>query len=102
MKTVHRNKSEPAKLPGVWLGINERIEEVLIGTYKGVVKCRTVSRMSSDMQWDPKMVAKLQGVPWEVVPGKFGISVPVEIRDDGVIVNAEDDDQEVREQVDEE
>ena len=36
MKIVHRSKGEVAKLPGIWLGINERIEETLIGTHRGV------------------------------------------------------------------
>lgn len=38
MKTVHRSKGEPAKLPDIWLGVNERTEEVLVGTNKGVVQ----------------------------------------------------------------
>ena len=42
---VHRNKGMPAKRTGVWLGISERTEEVLIGTKRGVVNCRTVERL---------------------------------------------------------
>ena len=40
LKTVHRNKGIPAKRIGTWLGINERIDETLVGTKRGVVKCR--------------------------------------------------------------
>ena len=92
MKTVHRNKGEPAKLPGVWLGINERTEEVLVGTHKGIVKCRTVSRLSKDQCWDAAMVNRMKGVPWEVVPGRPGVAIPVEIQDNGDVTIAEDDD----------
>ena len=87
MKTVHRSKGELAKFLGVWLGINERTEETLIGTSRGIVKCRIVSRMSEDKRWDAKMVVQMGGFPWEVVPGKQGILVPVEIREDGDVVD---------------
>ena len=56
METVHRNKGEPAKLFGVWFGANERTEEVLAGTYKGVVKRRIASRFSKEQCRDDPMI----------------------------------------------
>ena len=36
------------------------------------------------------MISQIIGVLWEAVPGKFGMLVPVDIEDDGTIVNADD------------
>ena len=47
MRTAKSSKGEPAKKVGIWLGVIERIEEMIIGTRNGVIKCRTVSRLSS-------------------------------------------------------
>ena len=90
MKTIHRNKGDPAKLLGIWLGINERTEEVLVGTMEGVIKCRTNSRMSADKCWDPKLVKGMRGVPWEAVPGKPGVPIPVEIKNNGAVVDGDE------------
>ena len=68
------------------MGIRDESGETVIGTDKGVVKCRTVSRMCSELQWDLRMVTQMQGVPWEVVPGKLGTPVLVEIRNDGTLI----------------
>ena len=91
MMTVKRQKGEPAKLPGIWLGVNERTEENLIGTEKGVLKCRTVSRLTSDRAWDKEMVTQMKGVPWNLVPGREDSRIPVEINEDGVVVDGGDE-----------
>ena len=46
MKTATSSKGEPARRAGVWLGIIERTEEVIIGTREGVTKCRIVCRLA--------------------------------------------------------
>ena len=89
-------------MPGIWLGINERTEEVLVGTSNGVVKCRTVNRMSEDNRWDAKMVTQMRGLPWEPVPGKPGIPVPVGIRDDGTVADGQDTEEARKVTIDEE
>ena len=50
-QTVKCSKGVLAKRPGIWFGASERAEETLIGTTRGVVKCRTVSRMPEGEQW---------------------------------------------------
>ena len=45
LTTVKRSKGEPVKKTGIYLGTNERTEESLIGTARGVVKCRSLDRM---------------------------------------------------------
>ena len=37
------------------IGVNARTEEVLVGTTKGVVKCRTVRRFPEEQRWDYKL-----------------------------------------------
>ena len=84
MKTATSSKGVPARKAGIWLGVIERTEEMIIGTKDGVVKCRTVSRMSKDDQWNGEMVVHMKGLPWELVPGKRSMHIPVDINDDGI------------------
>ena len=83
LKIVHRNKGMPAKRIGVWLGISERTEEVLIGTRRGVVKCRTVERLGDKDRWSRHNVLEMTGTPWEPVSGKDDHHIPVDIADNG-------------------
>ena len=43
LKTTKSNKGEAVRKIGVWLGTIERTEETLIGTTRGIIKCRAVS-----------------------------------------------------------
>ena len=83
MKTVHTNRGEPIRKQGLWLGVIERTEETSIGTPDGVIKCRTMNRLPKGNQWDPAMIFSLKGVPWEPIPGKESLHIPVDIEDDG-------------------
>ena len=46
MKTVRRDKGDPAKQPGAWLGMMARTHEILIGTKHGIIKCRIATRLA--------------------------------------------------------
>ena len=83
LKSVHRNKGMPAKRTGIWFGVRERIEEVLIGTTRGVVKCRTVGRLGDTERWNKHNILGMAGTPWELVPGKDDHHIPVDIADNG-------------------
>ena len=83
MKTATESKGTPARKQGVWLGVIERIEETIIGTFNGVIKCRTVSRMANGEQWNPELVLGMRGLPWEPVPGKQSMHIPVDVDDIG-------------------
>ena len=91
MKIVKRSKGMPAKKPGIWLGINERTEENLIGTANGVIKCRTVIRLSETDAWDRVLLSQMRGVPWNPVPGKDDIRIPVDITEEGAVVCEDDE-----------
>ena len=72
MKTATASKGVPARKAGVWLGVIERTEEMRIDTRDGVTKCRSLSRLSKDDQWNKEMVLQMRRVPWDCVPGKKG------------------------------
>ena len=79
LQTASGSKGEPVKRQGVWLGTIERTEETIIGTTKGIVKCRTVNRLAPNERWDAIAVLGVKGVPWEPIPGKRSMHIQVEI-----------------------
>ena len=83
LKTVHQNKGTPAKRAGVWLGVSERIEEVLIGTRNGVIKCRIVSRFAETDRWNRENVLKMVWTFYEPILGRPSQHIPVDVIDDG-------------------
>ena len=83
LKTSSGSNGEPAKKSGVWLGTIERTEEAIIGTTRGIVKCRTVNRIAAHERWNKTAVLEMQGLPWETIPGKVSLHIPVEITQDG-------------------
>ena len=91
MEIEKRSNGMPAKKPGIWLGINERTEENLIGTTNGVIKCRTVTRLSETDAWDPVLLSQMRGVPWNPVPAKDDIRIPVDITEEGAVVCEDDE-----------
>ena len=38
------------------------------------------------------MINKMRGAPWEAVPGKPRVAIPVEIQDNGDVTNGHDED----------
>ena len=80
----HSQQLQPRMKEGIWLGVIDRIEETIIGTEKGVVKCRTIGRFPEKQRWDKDRITALQGAPWSTVNGIKGDHIPVEINDDGV------------------
>ena len=101
LKTVPHSKGEPVKREGVHLGTNERIEESLIGTTKGVVKCRSLDRMIPTERWRREMILNMKGTIWEPVPGSDSQHVPVSIDERG-IAHEEDDNLQTIEPIDDE
>ena len=82
-QTAASNKGEPAKKQCIWLGTIERTEETFIGIARGVVKCRTLNKFSTDDMWDKDMVLGMQGVSWEPLFGKKIAHIPVEVNGNG-------------------
>ena len=83
MRTVKKTKGTPTRKPNICLGIVERTEETTIGTPNGVIKCKTVNRMAKGDQWNRELVLGMRGTPWEPMPGKQGMHIPIDVEDNG-------------------
>ena len=68
---------------GVWLGITERTEEILIGTKYEMVKRRPVSRLDEDERWNRTRVMEMKSTPWEPIPRTQQQHIPVDVADNG-------------------
>ena len=70
------------KRTGVYLGTNERTEESLIGTNKGVVRARTVRRLTETERWDHEMINNIRGTPKYPRPGSHSHRIPAHIQEE--------------------
>ena len=67
-------KSHPVSTPdcrfqdGVWLGVDQRTSETIIGTPSGVVKSRTIKRKLEETRWEADEILGIEGVPWSPTP----------------------------------
>ena len=61
-----RQKMDASMEPGIWLGRAEESDEHLVGTSRGVQRCRTVRRREESSQWDERLFAEIKGVPWNL------------------------------------
>ena len=74
---------------GVWMGIREESNEAFIGTADGVIKTRSIRRKAGDQRWDKELFNSIKGTPWEPIPGRNTIEVPISVRipeEDKVII----------------
>ena len=69
-KSLGKRKLVSRWASGIWLGIRDESNEVLIGTTEGVIKVRTVRRKGSpEERWDTVGIDSMKGIPWELVLG---------------------------------
>ena len=54
---------------GIFLGIQSRSDEVVIGTSAGIVKARSHRRLDLSRRSDATMLLSIRGTPWQPVPG---------------------------------
>ena len=66
------SRLDPRFIPGIFFGVVEGSEEVLVGTGQGVVKARSFKRLPADGRADPAAFRAVIGVPWRLVPGDAG------------------------------
>ena len=67
-------KNEPKWRSGIWLGFVDNSNEHLIGTEKGILKCRSIRRHDKSEQFDALMIEKFNGTPWKPVPGRNSLN----------------------------
>ena len=84
-KDGSRGKLDPRWDTGVFLGVREESNEVVVGTNEGVIKCRTFRRKGSqEERWNRDTILGIKGVPWQPNPRvntfdiRSRIVVPVE------------------------
>ena len=94
LKIASSSKGRPAKKLGIWLGTIERTEGILIGTTRGVVKCRTVSRLSEDDRWNGELIDNMLGVPCRPAPHRDGQHIPVDINVHGDVQDETEENEE--------
>ena len=67
-------------IEGIWMGMDLRTGEVLIGTPSGVVKARSVRRRIEEERWNAQEVLAVRGTPWEPTPGVDPDLLPTAVR----------------------
>ena len=82
LSTDSTQKLESCWHEGVWIGQNQRSNEVLIGTTSGVVKAFAVKRRPDEERWNKDAIINMQGTPEHPVPGMPGRRIPIAIHVD--------------------
>ena len=62
-KTVAIAKDDPKFRVGIWLGFIDHTNEHLIGTTKGVIKCRAIRRKDETEQFSMIDIESMKGTP---------------------------------------
>ena len=53
---------------GIWLGLDSRTDEHIIGTSYGVYRASTIKGVPEDKRWDAAGVLAVVGMPWDPTP----------------------------------
>eukprot|EP00972_Heterocapsa_arctica_P020978 3090536-Heterocapsa_arctica.AAC.1 len=61
---------------GVYLGVLQASNEMLVATADGVVKVRTIKSLPEDRRWDSEAVLSVKGTPWAPVDGATSAPAP--------------------------
>ena len=86
-----RPNIEKRLMDGIWLGINGRTGEHIIGTAQGVVKAYTVKRRPKEERWSLQQIHELRGTPGKPSPGASDQRIPVRVRVPEQPIKAPDD-----------
>ena len=91
-KTVQVDKDEERWRMDIWLGFLEHSGEYIIGTERGVVKCRAVRRLDEVGNFDAQRIGRIRGSPWQPVPGRLSMRIPTNIDSNGKVTNGNGED----------
>ena len=70
------NKLDPQWEKGVFLGVNDSNQELIIGTGNGVVKSTEFRHLCSDEEmWNFEEANNVKGLPWQPDPNAAGMDV---------------------------
>ena len=76
------NKLDPKYNYGIFLGTSCRTGEHFVGTPDGVVKARSLRRLTEGEKWSGDILPEIKGTPWALVDGEREQPVPIEIQKD--------------------
>ena len=83
LESEGKDKGESRWREGIFLGIRDESGEIVVGTNEGTVKARTLRRYGREEdRWNEKCWDKICGVPWECIPGKRGIELVPDVKDE--------------------
>ena len=68
-------------------GFTDHTNEHLIGTPKGVLKCRAIRRHDQSEQFNALMIEGMVGTPWKPVPGRNSMNIPTNIEENGTVID---------------
>ena len=84
-----RAKFDAKLQDGIWLGLDNRTDENIIGTAYGVYRASTVKAVHQEDRWDAEKVLGVTGMPWDPTPnieGDDGARLPDPGAADGDVV----------------
>ena len=79
-KSVGKDRMNTRWGSGIWLGIREESGETFVGTADGVIKTRSIRRKAGAERWNKELFNSIKGTPWEPIPGRNTIEVPINVR----------------------
>ena len=80
MSKKHGEKLVSRWESGVYLGINESSQELIMGTPTGAVKASEFKRKGSDAEsWNLEELSAMQGLPWKPDPNAAGYEVKTRV-----------------------
>ena len=74
---------------GLFVGIFERNDNLLVFTAEGVVQARSVRRLPADERAAPDLLGAVVGTPWCFKPGEGDMAVPIVVHADPVVLPAD-------------
>ena len=83
LESEGKDKGESRWREGIFLGVRDESGELVVGTNEGTVKARTLRRHGREEdRWKTEYWDKICGVPWECIPGRRGVEIVPDVKDE--------------------
>ena len=76
----HKDSWRDRFAEGIWLGVNMRTSESIVGTYDGVCRAGAIRRKPAEERWSATFLQELKGCPQQSVPGRDIYRMPNYVR----------------------
>ena len=74
-KRKARINMEPRFMDGIFLGLTDRSDEILVFSQEGIRKARTIKRRPEEERWNHDEVMKVRGSPLQPNPGSNDVTI---------------------------